>query len=105
MIRLFKGAIYDVCFDLRKSYPIYSQYYSHLLTEENRTILYVPEAFAHGFITTESNFEIVYCMSSKYKPSHEETIIWNDPTINIDWLIEPKLISKKDKDGKFLANL
>ncbi|WP_413677344.1 dTDP-4-dehydrorhamnose 3,5-epimerase [Prochlorococcus sp. MIT 0916] len=105
LVRVFKGAIFDVIVDLRKSSPTYSQYYSHILTEKNRTILYVPEGFAHGFITIESNTEIIYCASSKYKPKHEGTLIWNDPTININWPLEPQLMSNKDRSGKSLENL
>lgn len=95
-IRCTRGAIYDVIIDLRKESPTYKQWIGVELTSDNRTALFVPKDFAHGFITLQDDTEVFYLVSQSYQPGSEEGIRWNDPQICIDWPFEPVCISAKD---------
>lgn len=97
LIRCSGGSIFDVIIDLRKDSPTYKQWIGVELSSENYKMLYVPEDFAHGFITLEDNTEISYMMSEFYVPGAGATIRWNDPLFNIEWPIEPVLMSEKDE--------
>ncbi len=97
LVRCTRGSIYDVIIDLRKDSPTFKQWYGVELSQENYKMLYVPEDFAHGFITLEDNCEISYLMSEFYVPGAGATIRWNDPVFNIKWPLEPVIISGKDK--------
>ncbi len=104
LVRCSRGSIYDVVIDLRKNSPTFKQWIGVELTQDNYKMLYVPEDFAHGFITLENNCEISYLMSALYVPGSGATIRWNDPLFNIQWPLEPTVMSEKDKtqsDFKF----
>lgn len=105
LIRCIKGMIWDVVVDLRKNSKTFGKYFSAKLSEGNRTMMYVPKGFAHGFITLKPNSEVFYLISNSYEPKAENTLIWNDPKISIKWPISPSIISKKDKNGKLLKDL
>lgn len=96
LIRCTKGAIYDVIIDLRKNSSTYKQHIGVELTEDNYKMLYVPEDFAHGFITLKDNSEVHYMVTQFYTPGAEAGIRWDDPLFNIDWPIIPTVISEKD---------
>ena len=98
LVRCTKGAICDVIIDLRASSPTYAQWISAELTAENYRMLYVPENFAHGFITLKNDTEVTYQVSQFYTPGSERGIRWDDPTFSIDWPIEVKVISDKDRN-------
>lgn len=95
-IRCTRGAIYDVIIDLRKDSPTYQQWIGVELTADNRTALFVPKDFAHGFITLQDDTEVFYLVSQSYQPGSEGGIRWNDPRFNIQWPIQPTCISPKD---------
>jgi len=101
LIRCTKGKIFDVIIDLRKSSSTFKKWFGIELTEENYKMLYVPEGFAHGFQSLEDNSEIIYQVSEFYTPNSELGIHWNDPTFNIDWPIQEKIITDKDNSWKF----
>ena len=97
LIRCSSGAIWDVIVDLRRSSPTYRQWFGAELTAENRTILYVPENFAHGYLTLLPNTETAYQVSEPYAPGAEKGIRWDDPAFGIVWPdIGVKVISDKD---------
>ncbi len=96
LIRCTRGAILDVIIDLRKSSPTYLQWIGVELTADNYKMLYVPEDFAHGFITLQDNSEVNYLVTQFYTPGAEAGIRWNDPLINIQWPFQPTVISQKD---------
>lgn len=98
LVRCSRGNIYDVIIDLRKDSPTFKQWIGVELTQDNYKMLYVPEDFAHGFITLEDNCEISYLMSEFYVPGAGATIRWNDPLFQIEWPSEPVVISEKDKN-------
>ncbi len=97
LVQCMKGKIYDVIIDMRKNSETYCRWMSIELSEKNKTILYIPEGFAHGFITLEDDTEVSYQMSEFYKPGYEKGLLWNDPFFNITWPMEPQVMSPKDK--------
>ncbi|MGA3206881.1 MAG: dTDP-4-dehydrorhamnose 3,5-epimerase [Syntrophales bacterium] len=98
IVRCVKGALYDVIIDLRKSSPTFSQHFGAELSAENRKMMYVPKEFAHGFLTLEDNTETLYLVTEFYAPDLERCIRWNDPKFNIQWPLQPSVISDKDKN-------
>jgi dTDP-4-dehydrorhamnose 3,5-epimerase len=97
LVRCTKGAIYDVIIDLRKDSPTYKQWIGVELTEDNYKMLFVPEDFAHGFITLQDNTAVTYQVTQYYTPGAEGGIRWNDPAMAIEWPIPVEVISSKDK--------
>lgn len=97
IVKCNSGAIMDVIIDIRKDSPNFGKYLSVKLTVENNKMLYVPEGFAHGFLTLEDNTYVSYQVSNFYSPDKEKGIRWNDKKFSIDWKIkEPAVISEKD---------
>ena len=91
------GEIYDVVVDLRRSSPTFGKWIAQILSAENRKILYVPVGFAHGFCVTSEVAEIVYMATEEYAPAFEAGVLWNDPTLQIDWPIPEPQLSDRDK--------
>lgn len=91
------GAIWDVGIDLRPGSPTRFQWFGTTLTPDNGVSLIVPEGFGHAFITLEPNSTVVYAVSAVYAPSHESGVRFDDPLLGINWPIEPKVLSKKDR--------
>jgi dTDP-4-dehydrorhamnose 3,5-epimerase len=96
LIRCTNGKIYDVIIDLRPQSKTYRQWFGIELSRENYKMLYVPEDFAHGFITLEDESEVTYLVTQFYSPGSEGGIRWNDPLFNIEWPLEALVISEKD---------
>ena len=105
LVRCIKGSFWDVVVDLRKGSKSFGDWFGTVLSEENRTMMYVPEGFAHGFISLKENSEMLYNVSEYYNPAYELTLAWNDPTIKIDWPLFPKVVSDKDKLGMKLEEI
>ena len=104
LVRVIKGSVYDVVVDIRKDSPTYGQSFGIELTEENFLMLYVPIGFAHGFATLQDNTIFAYKCSAFYNKASEDTILWNDPTLNIDWKVQNPILSEKDKQGKLFQH-
>lgn len=98
LIRCTKGAILDIIIDIRPDSPSYGQHISVELTEENHRMLYVPEGFAHSFITLVEDIEVFYMVSEFYTPGKERGIRWNDPSFDIEWPTKDPIISEKDSN-------
>ena len=98
------GEIYDVVVDLRRSSPTFGKWIAQMLSAENRQILYVPVGFAHGFCVTSEVAEIVYMATEEYAPAFEAGVLWNDPTLQIDWPIPEPQLSDRDKSWPRLAD-
>lgn len=105
LIRVINGSVLDVVVDLRRSQPTYGQHFKILLTAENKTQLYVPEGFAHGFVVLEDNTLFSYKCTNYYSPEHDRCLRWNDPALSIDWEMESPLLSDKDKTSPLLKDL
>jgi dTDP-4-dehydrorhamnose 3,5-epimerase len=97
VVRCVKGALYDVIADLRPDSPTFGRWYGATLSAENRTMMYVPRGFAHGFLTLTEDTEVLYLVSAYYAPQAERGICWNDPWLAITWPAEPVEISAKDR--------
>jgi dTDP-4-dehydrorhamnose 3,5-epimerase len=97
LVRCVRGAIYDVIVDLRPESPTYLDHFGVELTAENRTQLYVPELFAHGFLTLEDDSEVTYQVGEYYAPSHERGLRYDDPELAIAWPIPVASITDKDR--------
>lgn len=103
LIRVIKGSVMDVVVDLRKQSKTYGQYFKINLTEENKLMFYIPEGFAHGFLTLKDNTIFSYKCTNFYNKESEGGIMWNDKTLNIDWNVENPIISDKDtKNENFI---
>ncbi len=108
LVSCIRGAIYDVIIDLRPDSPTYRQWVAvtlygfnfsthSLIHSSTHKLLYIPEDFAHGFLTLEDDTEVFYQMSEFYMPEYARGIRWNDSAFNISWPIEVAVISEKDK--------
>jgi dTDP-4-dehydrorhamnose 3,5-epimerase len=96
LVRCTRGAVHDVIIDLRPASKTYREWAGFDLSAENRRTLYVPEGFAHGYLTLTPDAEVFYQVSEFYSPGYEHGIRWNDPAFTIRWPIEPRIISPKD---------
>lgn len=97
VVRCVRGGLFDVIVDLRAGSPTFGKWFGAELTAENRTVMYVPRGFAHGFITLTDNTEAFYLVSAFYSPENERGARWNDPAIGIQWPIDPTEQSDKDR--------
>jgi len=104
LVRVIKGRVLDVAVDARKDSPTYGEYFSIELSEENNKQLFVPRGFLHGFATLEDNTVFAYKCDNYYHKESEYGIIYNDPTLNIDWKLDEDEIILSEKD-KLLQNL
>ena len=104
LVRVIKGAVMDVAVDLRKDSPTYGKWESVVLTEENKIQFWIPEGFAHGFVTLEDDTIFAYKCTNVYNKESEGSILWNDPDINIEWNIENPILSEKDKVSPLFKN-
>lgn len=104
LVRVARGAVFDVAVDIRKSSPTFGQWVGVELTEENHCQLWVPPGFAHGFVVLSDSTDFLYKATDYYAPEFERCIAWNDPAIGIQWPIdaEPR-VSAKDKAAPPLA--
>ena len=98
LVRCTAGAIYDVIIDLRPDSPTFKQHFGITLSAENHSMLYIPEGFAHGFLTLEADTEVFYMMGSSYVPDAACTVRWDDPAFSIAWPGEVCVIADKDQD-------
>ena len=96
VVRCIRGSLYDVILDLRPDSPTFGKSFGAELSAENRTMMYVPQGFAHGFVTLEDDTEALYLVSALYAPTLERGIRYNDPTFNIQWPVIPAEVSEKD---------
>ena len=104
LVRCGRGAVYDVIVDLRKHSQTYKQWLGMELSATNGRMIYIPEGFAHGFITLTDDTEVVYQMTRFYEPGSETGYRWNDPALGINWPFDPLIISEKDKYYPLLEN-
>jgi len=101
LVRVVRGAVFDAVVDLRRSSPTFGKWTGVTLSAENKRMFWVPEGFAHGFVTLEDDTDFLYKCTAPYAPQHESSLAWNDPAVGIEWPldgIEPKL-SAKDAAG------
>ena len=102
LVRVIKGAVLDVAVDLRKNSPTYGKHITVELTEENHLQLFIPQGFAHGFSVLSNEAIFQYKCDNFYNKESEDSILWNDKNLNIDWKIPEKkiILSEKDKTSQ-----
>ncbi len=96
LIQCMKGSIYDIIVDLRPGSDTYGAHVGVVLTAAEHNMIYVPEEFAHGFMTLEEDTEVLYLMSEFYAPQAGRGIRWNDPAFALEWPRRPAVISGRD---------
>lgn len=99
LVRVLEGEVLDVVVDIREGSPSYGQSYSILLSAENKRQLFVPRGFAHGYVVLSETAEFFYKCDNFYSKAHEGGILYNDPSLSIDWKIDSSeaILSDKDK--------
>ncbi|MDD9224724.1 dTDP-4-dehydrorhamnose 3,5-epimerase [Aeromonas hydrophila] len=107
LVRCVAGEVFDVAVDIRKSSPTFGQWVGVHLSGENKRQLWIPEGFAHGFITLTEIAEFLYKTTNYYAPQSESSICWDDPQVGIEWPLEGEVsLSQKDKGAvKFISAL
>lgn len=97
LVRVVQGEVFDIAVDIRKSSPTFGQWVAETLSAENKKQLWIPEGFAHGFLTQSETAEFLYKTTDYYAQQHDRSIFWNDVSLSIDWPsnINP-LVSEKD---------
>lgn len=100
LVRVLKGAIFDVAVDLRRGSPYYGRWCGTLLNADGAEQLFVPRGFAHGFCTLEPGTEVAYKVDAPYAPQSEGGLFWADPTLAIDWPVVAGATTISEKDAK-----
>lgn len=104
LVRVTAGEVYDVAVDIRPDSPTCGEWTAHRLSAENKHQLWVPPGLAHGFLVLSDTADFLYKTTDYYFPDLERSIIWNDPTLKIDWPIdEPPVLSTKDQPGQAIT--
>lgn len=105
LVRVVRGAVFDVAVDIRKSSPTFGKWVGVELTEENHRQMWVPPGFAHGFVVTTESADFLYKTTDYYAPEYERCIAWNDPSIGIHWPLDrAPTLSPKDQRGLALRS-
>ncbi len=100
LVRCVEGAVFDVAVDIRKNSATFGKWVGAVLSAENKHQLWIPEGFAHGFLTLSETAQFLYKATNFYAPQSERSIIWNDPDIAIEWpTVEAIILSAKDEQG------
>lgn len=99
LVRVIRGAIFDVAVDIRKGSRTFGQWLGLELSAEKWNQLLVPKGFAHGFVTLEESTEVIYKVTDYYSPEDDRSILYNDPVIGIEWPVAPEDIQLSPKDA------
>jgi dTDP-4-dehydrorhamnose 3,5-epimerase len=105
LIMVLKGEIFDVAVDIRRGSPTFGQSVSVTLSAHSYRQIYIPEGFAHGFYVKSETATVLYKCSDHYAKEEERCILWNDPSLAIEWPTANPVLSDKDRAGAFLTEL
>lgn len=97
LIRVIKGSVIDFAVDIRKGSPTYGKHVSVKLDDKQKNMFFIPEGFAHGFVTLEDDTVFSYKCTAVYNKESEGGILWSDPILNLDWQIKEPILSNKDR--------
>jgi dTDP-4-dehydrorhamnose 3,5-epimerase len=104
LVRVIQGEVFDVAVDIRRSSPTFARWVGVSLSAENRRMLWIPPGFAHGFLVLSEAAEFLYKTTDYWYAEHERTLLWNDPSLGIDWpLSGAPVLAPKDAAGRPLA--
>ena len=101
LVRVVQGAVWDVAVDLRKASPSFGKWFGVELSAQNKLMFWVPQGFAHGFLTLEDDTDFLYKCTAPYAPQHEHTLAWDNPIVGVEWPLDmaDPIVSKKDAEG------
>lgn len=105
LVRVTRGEIYDIAVDIRVGSPTFGCWAGIHLSETNRRQLYIPPGFAHGFVVTGTEADVIYRCTEFYHPGADRALAWNDPELGIAWPFEEPLLSEKDRNAPTLREL
>jgi len=105
LVRVIRGSVIDVAVDIRKGSPTYGEHQKVLLSAENGVVFWVPPGFAHGFLSLEDDTLFSYKCTNLYHQESEDSVIWNDSDLNIDWGVKKPIVSEKDQEAKPFSEL
>lgn len=103
LVQVLEGEVFDVAVDIRLGSPTYGQWHAEILSFENKRQFYIPEGFAHGFCVLSDSAVFAYMCTNIYDAKADNSILWNDSEINIDWPLDKPSLSQKDAEAKSLA--
>ncbi len=103
LVRTISGAVLDVCVDIRSGSPTFGKHVKVRLDSRDRSMLWIPSGFAHGFVALEEDTIFAYKCTAPYHPAAERTVLWNDKDLGIDWGIDDPIVSEKDRKGHAFA--
>jgi dTDP-4-dehydrorhamnose 3,5-epimerase len=106
LVRVVSGAVFDVAVDVRKSSPTFGHWVGYELSAQNHRMLWIPEGFAHGFLTLADGTDFLYKCTDFYAPASEHCLAWDDPSVGVEWPLDgmTPLVSAKDQVGKAFAD-
>ena len=105
LVRVVRGEVYDVAIDIRAGSATYGQWEAVVLSDKNKKQFWVPPGFAHGFLVMSDFADFEYKCTDYYDPSDEGSLLWSDSDLNISWPIDSPILSEKDAQAPFLAEL
>lgn len=103
LVRCSRGAIFDVAVDIRRNSPTFGKWTGVELTAENKLLLWIPPKFAHGFSVLSDEAEVIYKCTTLWDPPSDRSLLWNDPTLGIDWRVTNPQVAPKDAAARPLA--
>jgi len=103
LVRVISGEVFDVAVDLRKSSPNFGKWVGEILSADNKKQLFVPKGFAHGFVVTSNEAEVLYKTTDFYTPAAERYLNWNCPQIGITWPIDAPTLNDRDANAPNLS--
>jgi dTDP-4-dehydrorhamnose 3,5-epimerase len=105
LVRVVRGAVFDVAVDIRRSSPHFGEWFGVELSEDNLKQLWVPPGFAHGFLALTEPADVLYKVTEYYSPEHDRSIRWDDPDIGVDWPLNgAPILSEKDASAPYLRD-
>jgi dTDP-4-dehydrorhamnose 3,5-epimerase len=104
LVRVVRGAVYDVAVDVRRSSNHFGRWVGIELSEDNKRQLWIPPGFAHGYLVTQGPAEFLYKATDYWYPQHERSLLWSDPALGIEWPLEgTPVVASKDASGRLLS--
>ena len=104
LVRVIQGEVFDVVVDIRRSSPTFGKWVGEIISSDNKKQLWIPEGFAHGFLTLTDTAEFLYKTTEFYSKEHEQAIQWSDKKIGIEWPTEKSLLSAKYRAAKLFSD-